>query len=248
VRGVGGTAGFAYGTARSAGVSFQDNVAVNCYGGMNVDTRPARNIDLTNSLFLDVSFVAFFGGPGLWTHNGGTWFDYFTNFTVSDNAARLSAVALWQEYKSYDWRTNTIGSYTYIIPVTDPALPLGRFLPGSAWGLRLMGTHLTWFEHNRFTTRPQAQFYEPAPTNLALAVWNPLHRPTVHAVTGQVCYQDGTNVSSGNLYSEVAMDFGGDFGVSLNQETALGGAAHDLAQRLCTRRPAAAGAHGCGSR
>ncbi|MBE7502504.1 MAG: hypothetical protein HS113_19900 [Verrucomicrobiales bacterium] len=207
VRGAGNDIAFA--TASSAAISFHDNVVVGTALGMNNDTArdgaPLRNIDLTNNIVLDVQLLANVGVPARGAGLGGTYL--FTNITVAANAVRLRAVPWRQESSSFEWRFTGAGGYTNWLPVSDPSLPVGRVTPGYAAGMLVGGADQIRFVNNRFTTWPLDQFYEPDPTNTALAIWRPLFRPSHHPVTGQNCYH-GPNFQTGtNWLSSASLDF-----------------------------------------
>ncbi|MCP5523523.1 MAG: hypothetical protein H7A46_18450 [Verrucomicrobiales bacterium] len=201
----------AFGSSNSAGVSYHDNVVL-CAGiGMNHDTAnevPLRNMDLNNNVFLDVDRLANVGGPLWGIGSSGKW--QFRNYHFEGNAIRLRGVPLKQDYRSYEWITNTIGSFTAIMPVTDPTLALGRFETGYSAGLQLAGAGPVTFVDNRFTTRPMADFYEPDPGNgtVSTARWTPVFRPGKDPETHRVCHQSGAvDPQSGNTRSATAMDF-----------------------------------------
>jgi hypothetical protein len=199
VRGCGAEIGI--GSALSAGVVFSDNAIVGTATGLNHDTGSQRNMDITNNFFLDVAMFANVGGAG-YTASG------FTNYTACWNNIRLSHVPLQQNYSDYAWRTIVIGTFTNLMPVSDPTLVIGRFATGWCAGLRVGGVDRVRFETNRFTTRHLTNFFEPDPTNTALARWYPLYRPTNDTETFRFTDQSGT-VSSNNLLSAVAFDFAG---------------------------------------
>ncbi|MCZ7636583.1 MAG: hypothetical protein M5U12_11505 [Verrucomicrobia bacterium] len=206
VRGIGN--GIAFATADSAGITFCDNVVVGAALGMNTDTAteatPVRNIDLTNNVVLDVNLLANVGMSGRGADGSGNYL--FTNITVSANTTRLRSVPWRQEYGSYEWRATAVGTYTNWLPVSDPSLPVGRLIPGYASGLLIGGADRIRFEHNRFTTWPRSQFYEPNPTNTALAIWRPLHKPDYHPVIGQACYHGPHLYAATNWLSSSSMD------------------------------------------
>lgn len=199
VRGSG--AEIAFGSSCSAGVSFHDNVAVGVGLGLNHDTGGQRNFDLINNIFLDVRLLANIGGAG-WGPGG------FTNYTIAWNATRMRHVPLYQLYSDYEWRTNTIGTYTNLLmPTTDPALALGRCLTGYCAGLRLGGADNISFQSNRFTTRPVTNFFEPNPTCTSNANWRPLYCPTNEPETGRIVNLGANIYTNDNVLSSVAFDF-----------------------------------------
>ena len=198
VRGSG--AEIAFGSAQSAGVSFHDNVAVGVALGLNHDTGPVRNVDVTNSIFLDVPLLANVGGANCPT-------SYFTNYTVSWNAARMRHVPLHQLYTDYEWRTNVVGAFTNVLPVSDASLALGRFKTSYCAGLRLGGADNIAFQTNRFTTRPLTNFFEPDPAKTNLANWRPLYCPTIDPETGRGVTLGSNLTTNGNTLSSLAFDF-----------------------------------------
>ncbi|MCZ7640538.1 MAG: hypothetical protein M5U12_33465 [Verrucomicrobia bacterium] len=120
---------------------------------------------------------------------------------------RLRAVPWRQESSSFEWRFTGAGGYTNWLPVSDPSLPVGRVTPGYAAGMLVGGADQIRFVNNRFTTWPLDQFYEPEPTNTALALWRPLFRPTHHPVTGQNCYHGPNFQTATNWRSTASLDF-----------------------------------------
>jgi hypothetical protein len=207
VRGAGNDIAFA--TASSAAIAFHDNVVVGTALGLNNDTArdgaALRNIDFTNNIVLDVQLLANVGVPARGAGLGGTYL--FTNITVAANTVRLRAVPWRQEASSFEWRSTGVGGYTNWLPVSDPSLPLGRLTPGYAAGMLVGGADRIQFVNNRFTTWPADQFYEPDPTNTALAIWRPLFRPSHHPVTGQNCYHGPSFQTATNWLSTASMDF-----------------------------------------
>lgn len=210
VRGQG--AGIAFGTARSAGVSFHDNVVTGMRSGFNCDTfaawnLPLRNVDFTNSILLDVDLLGHIGTP-YWSANSlGNY--SFTNFTVSGNAVRLRAVPLLQDYSSYKYQTVVLGSMSQWMPVTDPSLVVGRFYTGMCAGLQIACADRIWFQHNRFTTRPRSSFFEPNAASTNLALWRPLYRPATNFYTGVTYDQTSSSGihANSNWLSGKNMDF-----------------------------------------
>ncbi len=191
------------GTAHSFGVSFHDNVVVGADRGFSVDTAEIGYVDLTNNVFLDVNLLANIGGP-TWGQLNGVW--PFRHFAVATNAVRLRAVPLYQNYRSYEWQAVTCGAFTNWMPVSSATLAAGRWATGFCAGLLIGGADQVRFEHNRFTTRPLAEFFEPDPANTTLARWRPFWQPAYSPVTGQVCYH-GTPTVASILVSSHAMDF-----------------------------------------
>ena len=199
----------AFGSAASAGVTYSDNVVLNASRGLNHDTGEMRNFDFNNNILLDVGMLGNIGGAH-WGPSG------FVNYTIKDNAVRLRGVPLNQNYRSYEWISNTVGSLTAAMPVTDPALPIGRLETGYCVGLTLAGTDGVVFSNNRFTTRTMTDFYEPLPGggNTDNARWTGVYRPHYDTSTPRLCTQTGSAVDNGehNLLSSVAMDFTGLIG------------------------------------
>ncbi len=197
----------AFGTARSSQVAFRDNLVVGTALGLNCDTEPIRNVDFKDSLFLDVCAMAQIGAANSFPSTAG---DYgYSDVTLSGNAVRLRAVPLLQNYRSYEWRSVIIGSSPVRMPVTDPALAVGRYYTGYCAGIKLAGAHDVSLHDNIFTTRPARYFFEPDPANTSLAAWIPAFRPSPDdPLSGLPCDQTGSVSVGGNWTCGLAMDFG----------------------------------------
>lgn len=165
---VSGRGGAAFGGAGSSGISFHDNVVVNTDNGGNWDTRRQRNLDLTNSVYLDTSM-------GIGTLGAWSGFSYgrlgYRHLTVAGNLVRLARRAWSQDYADhYERPGGTL--------VPDPNL-IGRFLTNE-WcaGLSLGSSSDVRITGNRFTTRPAPQFFEPSPGQLDESLFRPCYRPS----------------------------------------------------------------------
>jgi hypothetical protein len=131
----------------------------------------------------------------------------FSDFLLAHNAVRLESVPLYQDYRNYAWQAVSLGSFTNWMPVSSATLAVGRFATGFCAGVLVGGADQIRFQTNRFTTRYVSGFFEPDPTNTALAQWRAFWMPAYSPVTGRQCYH-GTNLTVSNvLISTDAMDF-----------------------------------------
>jgi len=190
------------GTAASSGVRFTDNVLVGVDRGFSCDTRPIRYVDLTRNVFLDVNLMANIGTP-----DQGPGPTAFSDFLLAHNAVRLESVPLYQDYRNYAWQAVNLGGFTNWMPVSSATLAAGRFATGFCAGVLVGGADHIRFQTNRFTTRHVSGFFEPDPTNTALAQWRAFWMPAYSPVTGRECYH-GTNLTVSDVrLSSSAMDF-----------------------------------------
>ncbi|HTI71370.1 MAG TPA: hypothetical protein VMF06_15470, partial [Candidatus Limnocylindria bacterium] len=190
--------GSAFGVANGGAVRFEGNVVVNGTG-LNSDTGHTRNVEVTNSVFLDVLMGA---NVGSWSPTSGT--AYFQNWKFNGNLIRIDRrSALW-DYRNYEYNSDNAA----LVGRDPSALPL--------WGTNYIcyafafGSCNTMdVQTNRVTTRPRAAFFEPNPSDTSSATFTVVYRPNIdpllHHTVDQTQSEPNTN---GLVLSGVAYDFG----------------------------------------
>lgn len=198
------------GLGESGRTTFSDNIVLNASLGYNADTGRIRNVDIRESLGLNVWWWmnANFQ-PNYLTHNGVFYPFWGTGYNVVQNSVRFGARTRYGSYRQFCWDASAS-------PYTDVSLVLGRAETNHLFTLaQLTSMGSIRVEDNWYTTLPIDRMDDSGVGGADVryrVIYKTPSRSGSSCDAYAVSYSPGTNFFiGGNTVSLAAFDFWPDY-------------------------------------